>query len=197
MSLEGLDARNVAFEGRTDEEIADVSDLAVLGAPGEDKRKGLAAPNHGVTIGARTVVREFATVHGGFHAPTRIGADCYVMAHSHVGHDCWIGDNVTLSTRVTLGGHTIIHEGANVGLGAITHQHTTIGAYAMVGMGAVVTRDVPPFAMVYGNPARQHGYNVVGMERAGYSAEQIADVCAGKRTPWHDLFDRDAGRRGK
>ena len=172
-----------------------ISSQAVVGAPGEDKRRGVNPPNHGVTVGHNAVIREFCTVHGGFLAPTRIGADCYLMAHSHVGHDSVLHESVTLSSGAILGGHTIVHPHANIGLGAITHQHTTIGAGAMVGMGAIVTKDVPPFATVVGNPARRVGWNVVGMQRMGMTEEQIASVCRGERTPWHDLYERDGGRR--
>lgn len=176
---------------------ARISSLACVGAPGEDKRRGVDPANHGVVVDGGAVIREFCTVHGGFNASTHIGPRCYLMAHSHVGHDCVLGDEAQVSSGAILGGHTIVHSHANIGLGAITHQHTTIGAYAMVGMGSVVTKDIPPFQTWAGNPARCIGYNRVGMERAGYTPEQIHAVEYGQRTPWHDLFDRDAGRRGK
>ena len=174
---------------------ARISSLAVVGAPGEDKRLGVDPPNHGVVVDGGAVIREFCTVHGGFRAPTHIGPRCYLMAHSHVGHDCVLMEEVQLSSGAILGGHTIVHSHANIGLGAITHQFTTIGAYAMVGMGSVVTKDIPPFTVWVGNPARCIGVNVVGMERGGYTQEQIGDIKLGRRTPWHDLFDNDAGRR--
>lgn len=180
-----------------------ISPLASIGTPGEDPRKPN-PPNHGVAIGDRTTIREFVTVHGGFEAPTRIGSDSYVMAHSYVAHDCVLHDGVTLAARATLGGHTIVHEGANVGLGAITHQRITIGAYAMVGAGAVVIRDVPPFAKVAGVPARVIGVNRVGMERAGFSEREIHAVEVGlplalvgkypRIVAAYEAFDRDAGR---
>jgi UDP-N-acetylglucosamine acyltransferase len=173
-----------------------IHDLAVIGAPGEDKRKPVhACPNYGVLIGDGVTIREFVTVHGGFEDATVIGPRCYVTAHCHVGHDCRLDEDVFMATQATLGGHTIVHKGANIGLGAITHQRTTIGAYAMIGMGAVVTKDVPPFTTWYGNPARMRGFNRVGMERAGFSSEEIFEIEHGKRTEWHDLFDREAGRR--
>lgn len=185
-----------------------ISHLASIGTPGEDRRKAENPPNHGVTIGARCTVREFVTINGGFEAPTRIGDDCYIMAHSHVGHDCVLHNGVTLASRATLGGHTIVHEGANIGLGAITHQRVTIGAWAMVGAGAVVVRDVPPFAVVVGNPARVIKVNRVGMERAGFTQEQVDlvdEVHAaeaylrsrpnlGALKRHYDAFDRDKGR---
>ena len=171
-----------------------VSSLASVGTPGEDPRNPN-PPNHGVTIGERCTVREFATINGGIEASTVVGDDCYIMAKSHVGHDCVLGDGVKLRTGVILGGHTRVHEGADVGLGAITHPRVTIGAYAFVGMGSVVTRDVPPFAMVYGSPAKQHGHNVVGMRRAGFSEEAIGHIESGGELPrYRAAFDADKGR---
>lgn len=155
-----------------------ISPLASIGTPGEDARKP-DPPNHGVVIGDRTTVREFVTVHGGMESPTVIGNDVYIMAHSHVGHDARISDGVTLATRATIGGHCYIHEGANIGLSATVHQRVTVGAYAMIGMGSAVIRDVPPFTKWAGVPAKQIGYNRIGMERAGFTAEQIAEVEAG------------------
>lgn len=174
-----------------------VSPHAVVGAPGEDKRLGVDPQNHGVEVHGGAVVREFATVHGGFGRPTVVGPRAYVMAHSHIGHDCVLGPDVTLATGATLGGHTHVHEGANIGLRAATHQHVTIGAFAMIGMGAAVTCDVPPFETWVGVPARRVGWNRVGMRRAGFSEEQIERIVEGEQTVHHDAFARDAGRRGR
>jgi len=187
--------RNIVYSRCMALGSASIDTRASVGTPGEDRRRPIdTAPNHGVTIGERVTVREFATINGGFEAPTRIGNDCYVMAHAHVGHDCALGDGVTVATGAILGGHTRVHEGANIGLGAIVHQHVTIGAYAMIGAGAVVVRDVPPYSKTYGSPAKHRGYNVVGMRRAGLSEEQIGWIESGGRTPYHDLFDKDRGR---
>jgi UDP-N-acetylglucosamine acyltransferase len=80
----------------------------------------------------------------------------------------------------------------------VTHQFTTVGAYAMIGMGAVVTKDVPPFEVWVGNPARRIGFNVVGMKRAGFVDELIALLTTeGATSRWHEAWARDAGRRGK
>jgi UDP-N-acetylglucosamine acyltransferase len=136
----------------------------------------------GVEIGARTVLRELSVVHQGSSQPTRIGQDCWVLNHAQVAHDCQIGAAVTLSAGTTLGGHVRIGERATVGMHAVVHQRRVIGPGVMVGMGSVVTMDLPPFAKAYGNPARLHGVNRVGMNRAGIgeSVVRIFEIAYGE-----------------
>ena len=100
------------------------------------------------------------------------------MNKVYVGHDGDIGDGVTMASSVTLGGHVSVGDKANLGLGAIVHQRRVIGPGVMLGMGAVVTRDVPPFAKAFGNPVRVQGVNTVGMTRQGLDladAESLAE----------------------
>jgi UDP-N-acetylglucosamine acyltransferase len=143
-------------------------------------------PLAGVEIGPRTVVRELSTIHQGSYRPTRIGADCWLLNRVYVAHDCQIGDRVTLSAGTSLGGHIQVGDAVNVGMNAVVHQRRVIGPGAMVGMGSVVTRDVPPFAKAYGSPCRLAGVNEVGMSRAGISARDIQNLVehyAGGRLP--------------
>jgi acetyltransferase-like isoleucine patch superfamily enzyme len=86
----------------------------------------------------------------GAFAPTTIGARCRLLTRTYVAHDCVVGDDVTTSAA-SLSGHVQIGHGANLGMNATVH---VVGPSSMVGMSAVVTRDVPPFALSYGNPAR-------------------------------------------
>jgi UDP-N-acetylglucosamine acyltransferase len=129
-----------------------------------------------IEIGSRNVIREFATVHSGTTEVTRIANDCYLMTQAHVPHDAQIEDEVTLSNSSQLGGHTIIQRGANIGLGVVIHQHSLVGTRAMIGMGSIVTKDVPPYAMAYGSPAKVRGGNLIGMQRAGVDADLISKV---------------------
>ena len=117
-----------------------------------------------------TTLREYTTVHSGSAHPTRVGSDCFVMNKVYVGHDGDIGDGVTMASSVTLGGHVTVGDRANLGLGAIVHQRRVIGPGVMLGMGSVVSRDVPPFAKAFGNPVRVKGVNSVGMTRQGIDA---------------------------
>ncbi len=127
----------------------------------------------GITIGNRNVIREYSTVHQPSRDRTIIEDDCYLMAYTHVSHDTQICSRAVLANNVQIGGFSFVGDGANVGLSCVLHQFSTIGAYAMVGMGTVVSKDVPPFTKVYGAPPRISGINEIGMKRSGFSSEDI------------------------
>ena len=157
----------------------------VAGTPGQSRRHPHPAAWESsgetafpLTIGDDNVFREYATLHAGTVRPTAVGSRCYVMNTANVAHDAVIDDDVTLTSAVQLGGHTVICHGANLGLGAVVHQFAVIGAGAMVGMGSVVLGSVPPWAITVGNPAAVRGVNVVGMTRAGHPAELAQAVAA-------------------
>ncbi len=132
--------------------------------------------HHEVRIGSHSVLRDHVVVHHGSVRPTTIGAGCQVFSRVYVAHDVHVGDGATLSAGVSLGGHVTVRAGANLGLNASVHQRRVVGGLAMVGMGTPVVRDVPPFATVYGVPARVRGGNRFGMERAGFSDKEIEAV---------------------
>jgi UDP-N-acetylglucosamine acyltransferase len=127
-----------------------------------------------VEIGDDTVFREYVTVHRATQAarPTKIGSNCYLMAYAHVAHDCQINDRVTLTNGVTLGGHVQIGERANLGGLVPVHQFVRIGAYAMIGGNTTVRKDVLPYSLVSGEPARHWRLNVVGLRRAAITGER-------------------------
>lgn len=143
----------------------------IIGCEGEHREREATGI---IRIGAGVVLRELVVVQRGTgDRDTTIGDRCYVMDHCHIAHDVVLAEDVTLSPNVVLGGHTRVHRGATIGIGAMTHQRSTIGAFAMVGMGAVVTKDIPPFVTVVGNPARFHGLNTRGMDSAGVPRSDI------------------------
>jgi UDP-N-acetylglucosamine acyltransferase len=132
----------------------------------------------GVVIGDRNIFREFVTVQQGMHEATTLGDDCYLLARSHVGHDCQVHDVVTLTGAVVLGGHAHVGSWANIGLGTVVHQRSQVGPGAMVGMGSAVRKDIPPFTIAVGNPARVTGVNQVGLSRLGCSDDVVARFTA-------------------
>jgi UDP-N-acetylglucosamine acyltransferase len=160
----------------------------VIGTPPElvTARQNLAwnadLAHHGIEIGAGTVVREMCSIQQGAFAPTSIGAGCWLLTRTYVAHDCVLDDRVTTSAGVALGGHVQVGSGANLGMNAVVHQRRVVGPSAMVGMSAVVTRDVPPFAMTYGNPARIRGANTVAMRRQSIADGEIEALDVAYRT---------------
>ncbi len=130
-------------------------------------------------IGDRNTFREFCTVNRGTalgNGVTRIGNDNLLMSYSHVGHDCTLGDNIVMANVATLGGHVEIGDCANLGGLSAVHQYTKIGAYCFIANNAAVTRDVPPYVMAVGQPADPHSINSVGLQRRGFTPEQIQNI---------------------
>jgi UDP-N-acetylglucosamine acyltransferase len=134
-------------------------------------------------VGSDTVIREGATVHRGT-APgstTRIGRAVYLMANSHVAHNCVVGSKVTITNGALLGGHVEIGDGAFISGNLAVHQFVRIGQLAMVTGVARIPMDIPPYFMT-GHSGKCVGVNIVGMRRADFSREQIQDVRDAYRT---------------
>ena len=132
-------------------------------------------PDGIVTIGNRTVIREFSTVDLPTGDLTSIGSDCYLMQHNAISHDVVIEDRAILSTHCGPGGHSVIMHGANLGKGVQVHQRNVIGPYTMIGVGTVVVKNILPGATVAGTPARFLSTNRVGLERNGFFDGEIAE----------------------
>jgi UDP-N-acetylglucosamine acyltransferase len=132
-----------------------------------------------LTIGAKTIIREHATVNPGTeggHMSTKVGSNCLLMIGAHVAHDCEVGDSVTLVNGATLGGHVTIGDGAIIGGLSAVHQFVRIGAYAFIGGMSGITADVIPFGMAIGNRANLCGLNIVGLKRKGFPRDQIHEL---------------------
>ena len=148
-----------------------ISPHCSIGTEGEHRSKGSTGV---VRIGSGNIIREMVVItRGTGDRDTQIGDGCYIMGHSHICHDVIIEDNVTMAPSVVLAGHVHVHRNANLGVGAKAHQFSTVGAYAMAGMGAVITRDIPPFALVTGAPARFRRFNAHAFPAAGITAEDL------------------------
>jgi len=154
-----------------------VFQFASLGdAPQDKKYRG--EPTR-LEIGDRNVFRESCTVNRGTthdQGVTRIGDDNLFMAYSHVAHDCQIGNSTVFANCASLAGHVEIGDWAILGGLTAVHQFARIGAHAFLGGGSIVSRDVPPYVMVAGNPAVPHGVNSEGLRRRGFTDEQIQNV---------------------
>lgn len=135
-----------------------------------------AGEGFGIEIGPRTVIRELTTVHKGSERRTIVGPDSFIMNRVSIEHDCQLGAGTIAAPGTTFAGHVTAGPGINMGMNSAVHQRRVIGEGAMVGMGGIVTKDVPPFATVVGNPAALHGANSVGMSRKNYPETDITAV---------------------
>lgn len=161
------------FEGRIEIGARNVfSSHVMLGQMAEHRKKMSVGS---LVIGDDNVFRELFVMHRGTGLrDTRVGSRCYFLDHVHISHDAVVEDDVTISHNSVLGGGTIVQKGATLGILTAIHQHSVIGAFAMTGMGSVISRDVPPLALVAGNPARFKRLNTSGFARAGITAEEFS-----------------------
>ncbi len=138
-------------------------------------------------VGDRNVFREGSTVSRGTmkeQGITRIGSGCLLMACSHVGHDCVLGNGVILANNALLAGHCHLEDRCILSGGTAVHHFTTIGRLAYLGGLSRIAMDAPPFMIVEGHPARVVKVNVVGMKRAGIPEDRIKAVREAFRALW-------------
>jgi UDP-N-acetylglucosamine acyltransferase len=151
--------------------------FAVIGLEPQDlKYRG--EPSR-LVIGHDNTIREHVTMNPGTAGGgmlTTIGNACLFMVGVHIAHDCRIGDHVVMANNATLGGHVVIDDFAVLGGLCAVHQHVRIGKHAMIGGMSGVERDVIPYAQAMGNRARLTGLNIVGMQRRGFSREDIQEL---------------------
>lgn len=168
---------------------------AVLGADPQDRK--FRGERAFCIIGDRNRIREHVTIHRGTAnggGTTRIGSDNLIMVVAHIAHDCQISDHVTIANQVMLAGHVRVERGANIGGGAGVHHFATVGTCSFVGGLARITRDVPPFMIVEGNPAEVRAVNSIAMNRLGYEPQDIEAV----KDAYRRLFrDNDAAMSEK
>ena len=130
-------------------------------------------------IGNDNVIRECATIHRATtkeDRKTEIGNNNFLMAYSHVAHDCKLGNHIIMANSVALGGHIVIGDYAILGGIAAVHQFARIGEYAIIGGQSAVTLDIPPYVSAAGNRAQLYGLNLVGLKRRGFTEEAIATL---------------------
>lgn len=147
------------------------------------------------TMGDNNVIRENVTLHRGSHATnlTSMGNACMLMANSHLGHDCRVGNNVILVNSSAPAGHVQIGDRATISGLAGIHQFTRIGKFAMVSGGGMVNQDILPYVIAQGDRARPVTLNIVGLRRNGFTPEQIKAIKHVFKTLFfHGLLLKDA-----
>jgi UDP-N-acetylglucosamine acyltransferase len=163
---------------------------ACLGGKTQDlKYKG---GNPGVRIGDRNVFREYVTVHAATNDGdfTRIAHDNTILAYSHIAHDCVVGSGVVMSNGVMLAGHVAVEDHVVIGGYGGVHQFCRLGAHSMLSATAKLVHDLPPFFIADGTPAGVRAYNKVGLERHGYTPEQLERVRRIYRILYRDGLNR-------
>ncbi|MDH4122106.1 MAG: acyl-ACP--UDP-N-acetylglucosamine O-acyltransferase [Deltaproteobacteria bacterium] len=137
---------------------------------GEDSR---------LEMGDGNTVREFCTINRGTELGgglTRVGHRNWIMATVHIAHDVIVGDDTVIANNTALGGHAIIGDKVVLGGFAAVHQFCRIGAYTITGAQSMIPQDVPPFLTVAGNRAKPYGVNSTGLERNGFTPEQVKTI---------------------
>ncbi|MEQ4575408.1 MULTISPECIES: acyl-ACP--UDP-N-acetylglucosamine O-acyltransferase [Gammaproteobacteria] len=157
---------------------------AAIGGDPQDKK--FAGERTELVIGDNNLIREFVTINrgtGGGGGVTTIGNDNWMLAYTHIAHDCHVGNHCVFSNNTTLAGHVVVGDWVIISGFSGAHQFCRIGAHAFLGMGALTNGDVPPFTMV-GTDAlgRPRGINSEGLKRRGFSPERIAAIKRAYRT---------------
>jgi UDP-N-acetylglucosamine acyltransferase len=142
-----------------------------------------------LVIGDRNTIREYSTyqvgtVQGG--GVTRLGNDNWMMAYTHLAHDCVVGDNTIFANNAQIAGHVEVGDWAILGAYTCVHQFVRIGAHGMTGMGSVLLAEQPPFVMSEGQPAQARSMNYEGLRRRGFSPARIAAVKAMHKALYRD-----------
>lgn len=129
-------------------------------------------------IGNHTIIREFVTINKGTSSKnlTQIGDYTLVMASSHIGHDCFVGNHCIIGFGVGMAGEVVVGDWANVsGLSAI-HQFSIIGEHSLISGASRVVKDVPPYIIAAREPLSYAGLNIVGLKRRGFEADKIREL---------------------
>jgi UDP-N-acetylglucosamine acyltransferase len=150
--------------------------FSTVGAASQDRK--YAGERAFTRIGNRTILREYVSIHRatGEDELTAVGDDCLLLAYVHIAHNCILGNGVTMSNLAQLAGHVNLEDYVTVGGQTGIHQFTRVGRHAMVGGMSKLTKDVPPYFLVEGNPCKPYGLNSVGLRRAGFPAAERQEI---------------------
>lgn len=148
--------------------------FASIGLAPQDKKYAGEATR--LVIGDGNTIREYCTLNRGTtqdRGETTLGSDNWIMAYVHIAHDCIIGNHTILANNVTLGGHVRISDWAILGGFAKVHQFCRLGEHCFIQMDAGVTKDVPPYVIAAGMPAKPRGVNSEGLKRRNFTVEEV------------------------
>jgi UDP-N-acetylglucosamine acyltransferase len=163
---------------------------ACIGGKTQDlKYKG---GNPGLRIGDRNVFREYVTIHCATNDGdvTRLGSDNTLLANCHVAHDCVLGNHIVMSNGAVLAGHVTVEDRVVIGGYGGIHQFCRLGAFAMLSATAKLVHDLPPYFIADGTPAEVRAINRVGLERNGFTPEQMDRVKLIHRILYRDGLNR-------
>ena len=158
-----------------------------LGADNQDKK--YAGEPCELVIGDRNTIREFSTYHIGTvqgGGVTRLGNDNWMMAYTHLAHDCLVGNHTIFANNTQLAGHVEVGDWVILGGFTVVHQFVRIGAHAMTAMCSLLFADVPPFVMAQGQPAAGRSMNFEGLRRRGFTPQRIGAVKAMHKALYRD-----------
>jgi len=161
-------------------EIGQANKIYPFASIGEDPQdKKYADEPTRLVIGDHNTIREYVTINRGTvddEGITTVGSHNWIMAYVHIAHDCVLGDHTILANCSSLAGH--VHVGDHVILGGFTklHQFCRVGAHAFTAMDSGFQKDVPPFVMAQGNPAKPRAINFEGLKRRGFDKTRIAAI---------------------
>ncbi len=136
---------------------------------GFTKKKLLKNKFKNLHVEDNVVIMDLCHIHAGIKRNTKIGKNSMIMSGTHIGHDVHIGSGCNISPNVAFAGEVTLKDDATIGMGATIHQGVTIGSCSMIGMGAVVINDIPPFVTYAGVPAKKIKVNKIKLERLGIS----------------------------
>ena len=149
---------------------------AVIGAVPQDLK--FRGEETWTIIGDNCVLREFVTIHRGTASKgkTVVGNNNLIMAYCHVAHDCILHDNIIMSNATQLAGEVEVDDFAIIGGGTLVHQFSHIGSHCMIQGGSKINKDIPPYVIAARDPIAYCGINSVGLNRRGFTPEQIHTI---------------------
>jgi UDP-N-acetylglucosamine acyltransferase len=140
---------------------------------GFNKKKILSTKFKNLIVSNNVVIMDLCHIHAGIKRNTKIGKNTMIMSGTHIGHDVQIGEGCNVSPNVAFAGEVILKNDVTIGMGATLHQGITIGSCSMIGMGAAVINNIPPFTTYAGIPAKKIKVNEIKLKRLGVGVNLI------------------------